>query len=485
MDSMANAGAPAARDRVSPSADGAFAGRAIVPAFVAVTVAFLAATAYSAMYARRIDALSESIALVATRGIEQLAGARASVGRVVALAEAHAAAGTPLDVRGLREAVAETRQHLDAYLALPLYEGESDVWNELAAARAALSDAADRVAGEGSAGATAPEVARLHAAADRVLDAAARSIELNAQRGREMAEQIKALRGSAIAVGLGLDLVAILVAVAGFVVVRREIVRFARLQRAHAVFLERRGDELESFAGRIAHDIRNPLAAARLATDLALRSGPEARVRELLERLARNVARAQAMIDALFEFARAGGAPEPGASTSVTSVVNDLIAELRVNAAEAGVDLEVEPFEPCEVACRPGTLASMLANLTRNALKHMGSAPRRAIAVRVLPRASAVRVEVEDTGPGIPAELIDRLFQPYVRGRTGQPGLGLGLATVKKLAEGHGGCVGVRSRVGEGSLFWFELPRAGPAGVDEPAAARGDGSAPESRAARR
>jgi signal transduction histidine kinase len=72
-----------------------------------------------------------------------------------------------------------------------------------------------------------------------------------------------------------------------------------------------------------------------------------------------------------------------------------------------------------------------------------------------------VYFEVQDTGPGIAAELSERIFQPYVRaGLPGQPGIGLGLATVKRLVEAHGGRVGVRSVVAGGSLFWFELPRA-------------------------
>lgn len=69
-------------------------------------------------------------------------------------------------------------------------------------------------------------------------------------------------------------------------------------------------------------------------------------------------------------------------------------------------------------------------------------------------------MEVEDSGPGISPELVGDIFQPYVRGPTNvKEGLGLGLATVKRLCETHGGRVGVRSVVGRGSIFWVELPR--------------------------
>jgi signal transduction histidine kinase len=75
--------------------------------------------------------------------------------------------------------------------------------------------------------------------------------------------------------------------------------------------------------------------------------------------------------------------------------------------------------------------------------------------------AGVIRFEVEDTGPGLPPAFLPRAFDPYVRGAgTAEPGLGLGLATVRRLVEGHRGRYGVQSRLGTGALFWFELPAA-------------------------
>ncbi len=106
-------------------------------------------------------------------------------------------------------------------------------------------------------------------------------------------------------------------------------------------------------------------------------------------------------------------------------------------------------------------MTSMRANLVQDSFKYLGKAPVRRVVVRSSASASRARVEVEDTGPGIPASVIPTLFQPYSRApNTPQPGLGLGLATVKRLAQAHGGDVGVVSTEGSGSTFWFELPRA-------------------------
>jgi signal transduction histidine kinase len=86
-----------------------------------------------------------------------------------------------------------------------------------------------------------------------------------------------------------------------------------------------------------------------------------------------------------------------------------------------------------------------------------------------------LRVEIEDTGPGVPAGHQLRIFEPYVQLRPGSgSGIGLGLATVDRLVRAHGGAAGVVSPVerGHGSLFWFELPIARtprPAAVPAPA----------------
>jgi signal transduction histidine kinase len=108
-------------------------------------------------------------------------------------------------------------------------------------------------------------------------------------------------------------------------------------------------------------------------------------------------------------------------------------------------------------------LLSLLGNLLRNAIKYLGTAQIREVELRVhCSRDDRVVFEVEDTGPGIPTDLGASIFDPYVRGvHTGVPGIGLGLATVKRLVESHGGTVGVRRGEKGGALFWFELGEAG------------------------
>jgi signal transduction histidine kinase len=113
------------------------------------------------------------------------------------------------------------------------------------------------------------------------------------------------------------------------------------------------------------------------------------------------------------------------------------------------------------VACSPGVLMSLLSNLIGNALKHMGDSSVRQVRVRACCCGPVIRIQVRDTGPGVPADLRQRIFDPYVRiGASGVSGLGLGLATVRRLVDAHGGSVGVKANPGGGSLFWFQLPAA-------------------------
>jgi signal transduction histidine kinase len=120
------------------------------------------------------------------------------------------------------------------------------------------------------------------------------------------------------------------------------------------------------------------------------------------------------------------------------------------------------------VACSPGVLLSLLGNLLRNGLKYLGNAEFREVVLRVRQRRGRVVFEVEDTGPGIPPSLGPRIFEPYFRGpNTSAPGIGLGLATVKRLVESHGGSLGVRAGARGGALFWFELDEA-PASEAQP-----------------
>lgn len=251
-------------------------------------------------------------------------------------------------------------------------------------------------------------------------------------------------------------------AVFAVLVLRREASRRREVVDEHSRGQDSKIAEMEQFAGRVAHDIRSPLAAATLAADMLEEQLRAPELHGVVARLQRSLRRAATITDGLLEFARAGASREPGARANVSEVIEDIADGLKPELESSAVQLEVENIPSVYVSCSTGVLLSLVGNLLRNAIKYMGKREERHIAIRAVDRQGAIRVEVRDTGPGVAAEMVPRLFEPYFRvAKDRQVGLGLGLPTVRKLAEGHGGRVGVESVFGHGSTFWFELPYAG------------------------
>jgi signal transduction histidine kinase len=209
----------------------------------------------------------------------------------------------------------------------------------------------------------------------------------------------------------------------------------------------------------------SPLAGVALALELANRrlTEPEdASARKAVVRASQTLQRVRRFVSDLLEFARAGARPLPGVRASVEDTIREIAEEFGPLAHDAGVELCVEEASTSRaVACSPGVLSSALSNLVQNAIKYIGDGAERRVSIRSVDDVERVRFEVEDTGPGISPEDRGSLFEPYARGKNAKvPGHGLGLATVKRLVESHGGELGVESAKGRGSVFWFSMPAA-------------------------
>jgi signal transduction histidine kinase len=108
-------------------------------------------------------------------------------------------------------------------------------------------------------------------------------------------------------------------------------------------------------------------------------------------------------------------------------------------------------------------MAIVFDNLLRNAIDH---SPRRRAVVVAIVDAPAPQIRVDDCGPGVPADVRARIFEPFMRGphpatdRAAGPGFGLGLAICKRIIDGHGGMIGVEDRPGGGARFVVSLKAA-------------------------
>ncbi|MCO5167358.1 MAG: ATP-binding protein [Planctomycetes bacterium] len=342
--------------------------------------------------------------------------------------------------------------HLDAYLALPAVPEEAPLRLHLRAAVAALKEAERRLAStqdEPTArrillGQVVPAAAEVRAVADAI-------VTLNAQAANEAAWEVVRAHDNANDLSrlllLGVAAVLAASAAVGYAAV-------GRVERAAA----RQFEELDAFAGRVAHDLKGPLQPALLATGVLGREPLSPPAAAALERLERSVRRAAALVDGLLAFARAGAEPAEGGRARVDEVVLELEPGWRHLAEEEEATLELDVTPRLDVRASAAVVGSILENLTRNALLYLGPSERRHVTVRARQDDGAVLLEVTDTGPGIPHDLLERLFRPFERGSERPGGSGLGLATVKRLAEAHGGRVSIDTRLGEGTRLRVRLP---------------------------
>jgi signal transduction histidine kinase len=219
---------------------------------------------------------------------------------------------------------------------------------------------------------------------------------------------------------------------------------------------------LEKFAARIAHDVLSPLQSVSTALEIATNTQDPEKLRRCERSGKAGLRRVQVLMDGLVEFARAEMPPDPTHVASVDAVLNEVLEELSESARNEQVELRVEEVLPAAVAMEPRVLKTVFRNLVRNAIQYMPDQDSRErwVSVRTRLEDSRVRIEVEDSGNGIPASELKRVFQPYVRPKGAKKtGLGLGLATVRKVVEAHSGSVNVSVGEGQGTCFTVELPR--------------------------
>ncbi|HEU4409083.1 MAG TPA: HAMP domain-containing sensor histidine kinase [Polyangiaceae bacterium] len=436
--------------------------------FAAIVLSFFAATGVVHWQTSAIDRATLDVAESVAPGMGHLAIVRGEAQRLEALLGeglARAEGGGAPEAGALESSRQALERSIGAYLALPLPPGEAEARGRVLRAKGELDGAVARYrreSGRGELGAAASALrADVRGAAAELALAASDAIESNAGHAAGVAARMKRLRAESTRVAFGLDAACALVAFSGALLLGRSTRARAEAGDRRRRLQEERASELELFAGRVAHDILSPLGTVGYALELAADPGDEAARRRALQRGQAALERVKRLVTGLLDFARAGGQPDAGARADVAGTIADLVSELGPTAAEAGAVLSVKMDVAGFVACNPGVLTSLVANLARNAVKYLGDGPVRRVEIRVRERGGFVRVEVEDTGPGLAPDLEGRIFEPYVRAPAArQPGLGLGLATVKRLAEAHGGKVGVRSVVGQGSTFWFELPKA-------------------------
>jgi signal transduction histidine kinase len=235
-----------------------------------------------------------------------------------------------------------------------------------------------------------------------------------------------------------------------------ERVAFELAERREEICTENedRTKALEGIAARLAHEVKNPLAAIKgLSTHMA-RTTEDEKMAERLAIVAAEADRLQSIVDGFLSFSR-GLEEIHAAPTKPRELARELTVLLETRAADMGVALEVKGDENLEINADARKLRQALLNLVLNAMQATPAGKKVTLEVAKRCEGGAV-IRVVDQGAGMTPEVLARIRKPYFTTREG--GTGLGIAVARGLIEQHGGSMTYESAPGKGTTVTIELP---------------------------
>jgi signal transduction histidine kinase len=241
-----------------------------------------------------------------------------------------------------------------------------------------------------------------------------------------------------------------------------QVIDVLELRRVQRDLIES-NEQLEHFAVQVSHDLRNPLTALAGFLELAADS-PEMvdapRAAQSLARAEAAAGRMTSMVTDLLDFARMGGARPHITQVDVAETVDAVLEDLDGAVVSAGAEVTVDTST--QVRADDTLLRVLLQNLIANAVKFTVAAdrvPRIVISVETLP--DGWRVNVDDNGDAVSEDQRERVFEPMQRGHGAEvQGIGIGLATCRRIVEAHHGSIGLDESPAGGTRAWFVLPAA-------------------------
>ncbi|MBC7928032.1 MAG: PAS domain S-box protein [Bryobacteraceae bacterium] len=220
-------------------------------------------------------------------------------------------------------------------------------------------------------------------------------------------------------------------------------------------------DKLSSIgllAAGVAHEVNTPLAViSTYAQMLAKQVSEDEQKSKLLDKIAKQTFRASEIVNSLLNFSRTS--PAEFADIDINRVVEETVSLVRhqVERAQIRIVMELQPEMPC-IRGNAGKLQQVFLNLVLNARDAMDRGGTLTLRTRL--DQTTVRVEVADTGQGIPVENLPRIYDPFFTTKVATKGTGLGLSVTYGIVQEHGGSIEVDSAVGSGTTFQLVFPLA-------------------------
>jgi signal transduction histidine kinase len=221
--------------------------------------------------------------------------------------------------------------------------------------------------------------------------------------------------------------------------------------------LERAVDSQRRFIANASHELRTPLAVQRTAIEVGLAEPTPERVERIRTELLRNTLRSERLIDGLLLLAKGERGLDTREPVDLSAVVNEVMAESLGRAGAAEVALRAQTVRRVTVLGDEVMLGQLVTNLVQNAIRY--NVPGGSVHIQI---SEGTGLVVSNTGPHVPPERADELFEPFRRldaERTGSAeGAGLGLSIVAVIARAHGGTVTLRPNPGGGLTVQVSLP---------------------------
>jgi len=242
-----------------------------------------------------------------------------------------------------------------------------------------------------------------------------------------------------------------------------EVAALAHSFNAMAAKLRQLDQLKESFLATVSHELRSPLTSMREAAHLLheeVAGTLNPKQARLVAIIGESTERLLRLVNQILDLSRlrAGRLPLARRTLDLVQVAERGVNELRPQAAEGHVAVAVERIgQNFEAAVDEDKLVQVVINLVANSIRFTPGGGR--VIVRVVDAGPEVELHVEDTGIGIPAVALPRIFEMYQQAHGQRGGTGLGLAIVRGVVEAHGGRVTVESQEGKGSRFTVLLPR--------------------------